>query len=149
LVCSLTIFCKHPGQKSGCGLGGLGEKICFPPRGDRETNVQWTFGERQRGETFMEVFPKGISSSSIAKNLRPRRGDLYGRPQDERIVFGVARLDVIARRSRGNLKNKSTRLLQDFVLRNDTPCQIAELVLSVSEGSLLLLAMTLRVRLLR
>jgi len=37
---------------------------------DRETNVQWTFGERQRGETPMEVFPKGISSSSIAKNLR-------------------------------------------------------------------------------
>jgi len=31
-------------------------------------------------------------SSSTAKNLRPRRGDLYGRPQDERIVFGVARL---------------------------------------------------------
>ena len=28
---------------------------------DRETNVQWTFVERQRGETPMEVFPKGIS----------------------------------------------------------------------------------------
>ena len=39
----------------------MGEKICFPPRGDRETNVQWTFVERQRGETPMEVFPKGIS----------------------------------------------------------------------------------------
>jgi hypothetical protein len=32
-------------------------------------------------------------SSSTAKNLRSRRGDLYGRPQDERIVFGVARLE--------------------------------------------------------
>jgi len=32
-------------------------------------------------------------SSSTAKNLRPCRGDLYGRPQDERIVFGVARLE--------------------------------------------------------
>jgi hypothetical protein len=50
---------KHPDFQSGCGLGGFGEKICFPPRGDRETNVQWTFGERQRGETPMEVFPKG------------------------------------------------------------------------------------------
>jgi len=27
----------------------------------RETNVQWTFVERQRGETPMEVFPEGIS----------------------------------------------------------------------------------------
>jgi len=26
---------------------------------DREPNVQWTFGERQRGETPMEVFPRG------------------------------------------------------------------------------------------
>ena len=32
-------------------------------------------------------------SLSTVKNLRPRRGDLYGRPQDERIVFGVARLE--------------------------------------------------------
>jgi hypothetical protein len=26
---------------------------------DREPNVHWTFGERQRGETPMEVFPRG------------------------------------------------------------------------------------------
>ena len=50
---------KHSDFQSGCGLGGLGEIIWFPPRGDREPNVQWTFGERQRGETPMEVFPRG------------------------------------------------------------------------------------------
>jgi hypothetical protein len=38
-------------------------------RDDREPNVRWTFGERQKGEIPMEVFPKGISSSSTAKNL--------------------------------------------------------------------------------
>jgi hypothetical protein len=37
-------------------------------RDDREPNVRWTFGERQKSETPMEVFPKGISSSSTAKN---------------------------------------------------------------------------------
>ena len=28
---------------------------------DREVNVWWTFGERQRGEAPMEVTPKGLS----------------------------------------------------------------------------------------
>jgi len=37
----------------------------------------------------------------------------------EKVSFLVCRFEP---EGRGNLKNKSTRLLQDFVLRNDTPC---------------------------
>jgi len=59
-----------------------------------------------------------------------------------RVVLSEAKdLGVVARRSRGNLE-----ILRSA--QNDTSCQIAELVLSVSEGSLALLAMTLGVRLL-
>ena len=43
---------------------------------DREANIRWTFGERQRGETPMEVFPKGIPSASTAKNLCSYRAEL-------------------------------------------------------------------------
>ena len=35
-----------------------------------DSEPRWNRGERQRGETPMEVFPKGISSLSTAKNLR-------------------------------------------------------------------------------
>jgi len=56
---------------------------------DREANVRWTFGERQRGETPMEVFPKGISSLTTAKNLSSCRASSAEKKQSFRFAATI------------------------------------------------------------
>lgn len=52
-----AVIWKHRNlNKFLCGLGSLGERICFPPRGDSSD----VMSERQRGGAPMAVTPKGV-----------------------------------------------------------------------------------------
>ena len=52
-------------------LGGLGERICLPPGGDRE--AKHVFADHQRGKAPMEVTPQGVILRMLLKiKVRPR-----------------------------------------------------------------------------